>query len=233
MTRIGIVVGMMREAAIARAPSSALPEPFRPKIFVSGASSARAYQGARQLIIEGVDALLSFGLAGGLDPGLAVGDAVLAREVVLPDGTRIETDAVWRERLALALAGKGRVVVGSVAGAHAPVATAHEKTGLKLMRGAVAVDMESHGVAAAARAAGVPFMALRVILDPADRAIPWSALAGIDDAGDTQALPVLARLLLRPWELPGLVALGRANNAASASLGRLTADLGPTFVFGP
>jgi hopanoid-associated phosphorylase len=233
LTRIGIVVGMASEAALALAPSLAQPEPFRPKIFVSGASAARAFEGARQLVIDGVEALLSFGLAGGLEGTLEVGDAILARAVLLADGTRVETDPGWRARLEEALRGRGKVSIGDVVGADAPVAGASEKMRLRLRSGAVAVDMESHGVAAAAREAGVPFMVLRAILDPARQSIPSAALAGIDAQGNARAARVIARLFLKPWELPGLIALGRAHDAALGSLGRLTADLGATFVFGP
>ena len=224
---------MASEAAIVRAALRDVPAPFQPKLAIAGASSARAAEGARRLVIEGVEALLSFGLAGGLDPALDTGDGVLARAVVLPDGTRIETDAAWRARLGDALAANGRVALGDVAGADAALATPAEKARLYRATGAIAVDMESHAVAAAARAAGVPFMVLRAILDTASDAIPEAALAGLDASGNAHALPVLARAILRPWEFPALIRLGRANRAALASLGRLAADLGPAFVFGP
>ena len=89
--------------------------------------------------------------------------------------------------------------------------------------------MESHQVARAAVAAGVPFMALRVIVDAAGRDLPWSALAGLAPDGTARPLAVLARLLLRPWELPRLLALAGDSRSALAALGRLAADLGPAF----
>ena len=232
MTRIGIVAGMLAEAERASAATAAAPERQPPLVFVSGASSARAYQGARDLTRQGAEALLSFGLAGGLDPTLIAGDVVLASAVMLPEGMRVETDAAWRNGLARVLDGRGRAVAtGAIAGADHIIATQAEKAALRLRTGAVAVDMESHAVARAAREAGVPLMAIRVILDPAGRALPSAALSGIGPDGRTRTLPVICRLLMKPWEGPALAALLRANREALEALGSLAVDLGPAFGF--
>ena len=53
-----------------------------------------------------------------------------------------------------------------------PSGRLHQQTG------AIAVDMESHVVADAAARHGVPVAAIRVVIDPAERTIPRSALAG-------------------------------------------------------
>jgi len=227
--RIGIVVGMVAEAERALAPAASLPEPLRPLIFIAGGCAGRAYRGACELLRAGASALLSFGVAGGLDPALETGDAVLASEVVLPDGAHLESDPRWQRSLTVALAGRARV--GGIAGRDMMVATRAGKETLASRTGAVAVDMESHEVARAAAEAGVPFMALRVILDPLGGQLPWAALVGLAPDGRRRALPVLARLLLRPWELPRLIALARDDRRALAALGRLAADLGPAFGF--
>ena len=224
---IGIVVGMVAEAVEAAAPSAPLAAPLRALVFVAGRRPGRAHEGARQLLAEGATALLSFGVAGGLDPALRPADAVLASAVAAPDGTLIETDPNWRQELAKQLAGRARM--GAIAGADRMVRTRAEKAALARTSGAVAVDMESHQVARAATAAGVPFMALRVIVDGAGRDLPWAALAGLAPDGKARPLAVLARLLLRPWELPRLLSLARDNRLALAALGRLAADLGPAF----
>ncbi|HUI17477.1 MAG TPA: hypothetical protein VL244_07420 [Alphaproteobacteria bacterium] len=225
--RIGIVVGMAAEAAEAAAPSAALAASLRPLVFVAGRRPGRAQEGARQLLAQGAAALLSFGVAGGLDPTLKPGDAVLASAVTAPDGMAIETDPNWRRRLERQLAGRARE--GAIAGADRMIATRAEKAALARTSRALAVDMESHQVARAAAAAGVPFMALRVIVDGAERDLPRAALAGLAPDGTTRPFAVVARLLLRPWELPRLAALAGDSRRALAALGRLAADLGPAF----
>ena len=63
-----------------------------------------------------------------------------------------------------------------------------------LETGAVAVDMESHIAAAYAAEAGLPFAALRVVSDPAGRALPALAMAAIKPNGDIDL-----RKVLRGW----------------------------------
>lgn len=229
MSRLGIIVGMQSEASRASAGAEQLPPALRPLVLVSGADPERAYEGAKRLVIQGADALLSFGLAGGLAPGLATGDMVLADCVVLPDGSRIEVDGAWRASLDAALVTRQRLSIGALAGQDRVIVRQVEKAALHVATGALAVDMESHAVARAAKEAGVPFAALRVVLDPAGWTLPRAALAGLGPDGRPRVLPVLIRLLGRPWELASLVQLGRANRRALDALGGLGAALGPAF----
>jgi len=232
LSRVGIVVGMQSEAAEISTAWRKQGQEQHPLIAISAANPHRAYEGARSLISQGAGAILSFGLAGGLVPTLETGDTVVASEVMLPDGTQIETHAAWRSSLTAALSDRTRIVIGAIAGQDSAIVTRAAKAALRLRTGAVAVDMESHAAAAAANEAGRPFMALRVILDPTGRAIPATALAGLGPHGESRALAVLARLVVRPWDLPALLALGRANTRALTVLGSLAADLAPGFVLG-
>jgi len=72
----GIVCGLQREAACLSAVG------IRDRVAVSGAHTARAVRVAQDLVSEGADALISFGLAGGLDPRAGTGAVILAERVV-------------------------------------------------------------------------------------------------------------------------------------------------------
>ena len=85
--RLGIVTGLAAEARIAGC--------FQGIVAVAGASPARASAQASALIDRGIDGLVSFGVAGGLNPALAPGTVVIAGQVLAPDGTRFETDPAW------------------------------------------------------------------------------------------------------------------------------------------
>ncbi|CAN0443065.1 unnamed protein product, partial [Discosporangium mesarthrocarpum] len=94
---------------------------------------------------------------------------------------------------------------------------------------AAAVDMESAAAAQVAMEAGIPFMALRVIVDTADTTMPPAAMAGMAPDGATQFGPVLRALLHRPQDIPGLIGLGIADTKARRALKRAAVVAAPLF----
>ena len=214
--RLGLVAGLKSEA---RALASASPWP----VAVAGGSAARAEAMARALAEAGATALLSVGIAGALAPGLHPGTLVVGDAVIGPDGLAMPVDAALLATLGLPE--QVAIVRGSIAGSDTMVTSAAAKQELARRSGALAVDMESHGVARAARELGLPFAVLRAIADPAERAVPPSAAVGMDAEGNTRPLAVMLALLKRPGDLPGLIALGRDAAKATATLKRLAASL--------
>lgn len=221
LARLGVITGLRAEARIAVAAAEKLPEERRPLVLCAGASAAR--DGGRRLAAAGAGALLSFGMAGGLDATLRPGTLVVAEAVIAPDGRRFAVDAAWRGRLSALAGGACPPVVAAIAGSARAVTSTADRKALFEASGAVAVDMESHGVAAAAAEAGLPFLAVRAVADPAGRAVPPAALAGLTPDGRMRMLPVLARVLLRPWELPALIRLAGDSGLALAALRRVAA----------
>ncbi len=222
MTRLGVVTGSVVEAQ--RLPRSVAGCALA--VICSGGDPARAGAGARRLVDEGAQALLSFGLAGGLDPSLAPGAVVIAEAVVSPGGAVHETDAPWRGALAATLASENPVT-GRVAGSDQPVASIAAKRALRGTSGALAVDTESHAVAAVAEEMQVPFAVLRAVADPAGRALPRAALAALGPDGVINVGAVLGRLALRPWEAPAMVALALDARRGLAALSRGVGLTGP------
>ncbi len=223
MTRLGIVTGLSTESACIQRAAAPLPEPERPLTFSAGGSAERARAGAERLLAEGADALVSFGIAGGLDPRLRPGAMVLAEWVVAPDGRRRATDPGWRESMRRLAAATVPVTVAVLAGVDRVVDSPADKRACFEATGAVAVDMESHGVALAAEAAQVPLLVLRAVADPAECAIPSSALSVMAPDGRLRFSKGLARLAVRPWEIVPLYRLARDSRAALASLSRVAA----------
>jgi hopanoid-associated phosphorylase len=180
--------------------------------------------------------VISFGVAGGLDPTLKPGDVVVATEVLCGD-TRwlagLELNEELIKRFAL---GRRRIVRGGLAGVEQVVVALAGKAALRSETGAAAVDMESHIAAAYAAEAGLPFAALRVIADPATRALPALAMTAIKPNGDIDLRKVLHGLARNPFALHALVSTGIDFNRALKSLrgcrgfllggeGLVTADL--------
>jgi adenosylhomocysteine nucleosidase len=223
-----IVTGLVQEARIAAGPgmtvicSSSDPQQLRALLTVFDPTTIRG--------------VISFGVAGGLDPSLKSGDIVVATEVLAGD-TRWLAGLALNEGLIASFAlGRRRIVRGRLAGAEQVVAAQHVKAALHSETGAAAVDMESHIAAAYAAEAGLPFAALRVISDPANRALPSLAMSVIKPNGDIDLRRVLRGIVRNPLTLLDLVSTGIDFNRALRSLrgcrgfllggeGLVTADL--------
>jgi hypothetical protein len=118
-------------------------------------------------------------------------------------------------------------VPGLLYGVRAPVTDLEAKRALHLKTGAVAVDMESYVVASIGAARGLPVAAIRVITDPAMRALPQAALAALRPNGTTDIATMIRSLLRRPRELPALVRTALDARAARATMIRGRQVLGP------
>jgi len=179
-------------------------------VIVGGGLPAGARAAAEVLAAQGVSALMSFGLAGGLDPALAPGRLVVPRRVISAGG-------VWLTDPALTQDCGGATAEALFAG-ETIAATATEKAALHAQTGAAAIDLESGEVAAAAARHGLPFVVVRAICDPAERNLPPAALAALNTAGVIGLGRVLASLLRAPRQLPLLLALARDAGAARRAL---------------
>ncbi|KQV49673.1 squalene--hopene cyclase [Massilia sp. Root335] len=173
--------------------------------------------------------IMSFGCAGGLDPGLACGTCIVATGVLTPDGI-VAADPGWTRALLARLPGARLALL---AGVDAPLATSAAKASLWRAGGAVAADMESHAAALAARRHGIPFAACRVVLDPAWRSLPACVLAGMDGDGVAAPWPMLRGLAAAPAQLGAVCALARDAWVARRTLRRVRACLGAALALPP
>jgi adenosylhomocysteine nucleosidase len=211
---LGIVCGMQSELhALGRWARDA-----RVRVAVSGARPAQAETEARRLIDEGCRVLLSWGVAGGLDPTQIPGDLVIPTDAVGVDGRS------WALSIGLFGAATAGVppraweVGGRLLGLDRMVLTLMEKIILHEKTGAVAVDMETHRVALVAAEAGLPILAIRAIGDPAGRVLPELVTQALGADGRPRFGPVIAGLLWRPGDLRALVQVKRDTDAALAAL---------------
>lgn len=163
--------------------------------------------------------LATVGCAGALVASLRAGDLVLANALVPLDGAGRpgapvpvggEAVATWAIRRGLALR------VGPIASSACVLESPAGKA-VAAAAGALVVEMESGPIAAAARARGVPFVGLRVVLDEADQAVPLGVLA-VDGQGEVRPLRAAAALALRPRLIPALARLARQRRLAERRL---------------
>ncbi len=169
-----------------------------------------------------------FGWCGGLAPELAVGDLVLAAATIFSDepttqiphpppeplAAQVQTTA---ERLGL------RMVVGPVLTSAEVLASVEQKRA-GAAAGAVAVEMEGGPLARWAVAQSVPFVHLRVVLDPLASALPATPLPA-DEHGDAPPHALLWYALTHPREWPALWALMRQAHTARQAMTDVIAAL--------
>jgi adenosylhomocysteine nucleosidase len=223
---VAVVAGFQAEAWCLRALDLG--------VAFSGGSAERARSEAERLVAEGAAALVSFGLAGGLAPGLRAGDLLLPETVRSARSASWPVDPVWRERVHARLGAGGREPeAGALVGSDRVVATATEKRALLEAAGARAVDMESHAVAAVASAAKIPFLVLRAIADPADQVVPQVAREALRPDGAIRIRATFGGLLRQPGELIALFRLARQSALALAALRRGARIAGPGLGFTP
>src|SRR5580700_12249788 len=154
--------------------------------------------------------LQSVGFAGALDADLRVGDLFMPASVIdARDGSRIEIEGApglergTQERRSL-------LTFASVAGAQ-------QKASLARAYGAQAVDMEAAGVAAAARAHGIGFAAMKVISDEFNFEMPQTARF-IDAKGQFRTASFAFFVAVRPGLWRRVAQLARNSRKAARAL---------------
>jgi adenosylhomocysteine nucleosidase len=185
--------------------------------------------GAAQVIAaERPRLVVSCGLAGGLDGSLASGDLVLASSVLDEVGDAlVASDPLLRAaRLALAPTAPGtsgpKIAEGEIVCTTAVAATPAEKRALA-RPGRLAIDLESGPIARAAQQAGIPWLALRVVIDPVDSALP----AFTREAHRSYVLPALRHALRGPRAVVELGQLASRSRAATHALEQAVRRLAP------
>ena len=221
------VVGMKREARLLARVGV--------RTIVGGGNAGRLATEIEAVLTAGPlerwSGLLSFGVAGALDPSLKAGDVVVASGVWTsrtsldspgrPTPT-LPVDPAWAGRLLESIAGARS---GLIIGQDTPAASVEDKSALYAATCALAVDMESHIAGAAAACHGLPFAALRAISDRADDTLPPAAIAGFGVDGGVDLAAVLRDLARDPRQLPALIRTGREAGLAFSALGLAAAVL--------
>ncbi len=159
----------------------------------SGPGAAKAARATAALIDGHAPAwIVACGFAGALREGMKIGDLVVAEAVRELDGDEIATPSGMP-----ADASRG-LHVGRFVTTPGIVRTVAEKRELAERYDALAVDMETFAVATAARAAGVPFMAVRSITDGLAADLPVEVHALLSATGTKRVGATLGALWNRP-----------------------------------
>ena len=255
---IGVVAALPAEARCLAAGRSRVGEmrvvSERVLLHVAGIGPEAARTACEALLGAGADALVSWGIAAGLDSALAPGTLVVTDRVVAAparDGVRNAVGAAigaslgapvalaadgrapeyesWPDRLAGRVRGSVPVARGVIACPSQVLHTAAQKRELARC-GALAADMESAAVAEAARCAGVPWLAVRAVADAADVRLPLGIVRALDRQGRMRVTRLATALLRHPWDITAMPPLARGYYAALRTLRAVAYRAGPTLL---
>ncbi len=181
-----------------------------PKLAAEAVEVARRAVMVADLSASRLEAVVSIGVCGGLDPALVPGQIFCAKTVVA-----LDTDQAFDCRPIEA----GHGFVSGVAISTDRVAvTLEEKKKLRDLGGDV-VEMEAAGVAAKAIQAGIPFCCIKVVSDSSEEAMPIDLNEMRTIEGRFARGKIGSYALTHPNVLPGLLRLKRRAEDAAGVLG--------------
>lgn len=216
---LGIIAALVAEAGT-------LPAGAPARLVVSGPGPERAAAAAECLVREGCVALLSWGVAAGLDPDLGPGAVIVADTVHVPgDAAPLRGDIGWQGAVLARCHSLEDVHAGAIVGVSDVLDTAAGKRALEGL-GAVA-DMESAAIARVAIERGAAWLAVRAVVDPAHVDVPPAALAGLRADGRTAPWQVVRALISSPLGVGAVIGLGLRFARARAGLRAVASAAGP------
>jgi adenosylhomocysteine nucleosidase len=193
----------------------------------SGIGMRRAQASARRAFAEirDIDLVILTGVAGALSGNLEIGEVVMADRLMTRDGDgeveqrgrTIEVPRDYFEMYTAALDAAGiRHARGGLLTVKYPLTTGVEKRLAGAHTGAIAVDMESAAIAFEAAAIGLPFVAMRTIMDKVEHDLAGAGLA--DENGKVRPLKAAAALVRNPAMVGGVIRLMRNLRQATHAM---------------
>ena len=185
---------------------------YQQHLVVAGVGKQRAFDAAMRCAKEGVNLLVSFGVAGAIKAHYKAGDFVNVNFVLDSNGNRFEcVNAVESDC--------GLISVDT------PILKADEKRLLERKTNCDAVDMESAAIAQVASEYEIPFICFRVVSDSLDRNLPSVLTDILKPNGRVRLFKLLISVLNRPGLIVELMKVSRDYKTALKSLKNLQFQL--------
>lgn len=221
MTKLGVITGLKFEADIIRRAAQKLNHDHPHYASVAG-NQDRSFEAAKAFVKAGAKGLISFGIAGGLTGEVPVGTLILASEVYCGKGGVYKTDETWRKDLEEVLKSEISAVTGPMISLPHALESEDQKRGAHTDTGAFGVDMESFGVAKAAKEMKVPFIVIRAVSDGAADTLPACVVPAMGKDGEIKIGPILKSIAANPGDIPHLIGFGLKTRKANATLRRVS-----------
>lgn len=194
------------------------------KVCLSGAGHNNACKAAQTLINQGATKLISWGCAAALDPQLKPGDLIIANQVITQNGT-IASPYPWIKDIEALVPKQLPVSYTQLASHFGLISSTSDKARLYAETSAAALDMESAGVAATAKDANLPFIAIRAIADPSAMSLPNAISKALNPDGKVELSVLLRHIIVHPLEIFALIKLGLHFQAARKTLTKVAGSI--------
>lgn len=200
-------------------------------LITSGMGTQRAGQAARELIKTNAPRLLiSFGIAGAVEADLDIGDVVVPEvycELVNGVPQSLQPMNLWPDNALKAAAFSvgscgARLITGTAVTTGGSIVSGEQLSNLKHP----ILEMETAGIARAARESGIPLFSMRAISDGPRAPIPFNLSEIMDEEANLRAGSLIMALVRHPGivlKLRGLIQNTRtaATNVAFAVINAL------------
>ena len=187
-----VVTGTLREAAVLNATGA---------LVIAGGNDPEGLRAKLADAAPHCAGIVSFGMAGGIDPALKLGGLVIGKR--LTGAFHTQCDEAWVSALHRLLP---QARVGAVHCDGKLLADVRDKEAHAWASAALCADMESHIAAEAAAHANVPFVILRCVSDVAQRQLPPAIDVAMRPDGGVAVGAVIRSLVTQPGQIPALVA---------------------------
>ncbi len=164
----------------------------------------------------------SMGFAGGLADSLRAGDLVCPGVVIRDDGQAGRAFAVGPAHAAVVAAlsvDRIPLVDGPLLSVDFPLRTTEAKRAAHARTGAMGVDMEAAGIAEAADSLGIPWLAIKAVVDTVDEPLPCFLSGWMTSQGNLRWRSLFSSLTL-PSRRRVLRQLAQASGKAGLALQR-------------
>ena len=211
-----IKTGMTSEEQVAR-------EFFRDALILTGVQTSADLA---KNVPEDCEAIVSFGLCGGLSPDAQIGQAFIYDRVVTPGGT-FTCDQNWQHRLFTATKYYER---GCWSNGQFNTADSIQQRGdLYNSTGCWIIDDESYAVAYFAAGRQIPFVGLRVVSDGAEDNLPPAVINALNPDGSDNIEAVVSSIISDPEQIPDLIRTAQEFNISIAELRTAAIQVGQNF----
>jgi adenosylhomocysteine nucleosidase len=229
LSKIGIIAALPAEVACLhnKKLDAFTPIEIQQDIFLclSGMGYDSARTAAQKHLNLKVDALISWGVAGALEPSLNTGDLIFATSVVSHDKT-YQASVEWNNRLFTHFQNiHDKVLTANIVSSEEVCSSITDKNNLFKRTNAKAVDMESAAIVEIAGKNNLDFIVIRAIADSANTSIPDAVLKHTDNFGNPHILKFVLSCLSKPSQIGELMTLATSYKTALKTLSKIAPDL--------